>query len=317
MPDRRPRLGYLLAASAATMWAFNGSLARYLLDDGVSAERLSQLRSTVSFVLLVAVLAVVDPDKLRVPKRALPKLAFLGIVGLAGVHATYFIAIEHLQIGVALTIQYLGPILLLVWLAVVHRRKLAGSLWAASGLALLGCALVVRVYAPGDIDTTGLLAALGAATTFAIYLVAAERAGQSLHPTTTLTYAFGFATIFWLIVQPPWSFPYDEFHSVRNISLGLGVAVVGTLVPFVFMVTALQHLPAPRAAVIATLEPVLAALIAWPVHGESLSAVQLVGGVLVVAAVAWIQSHPIVHAQETTTLEQASTPAPPSSALHA
>ena len=316
MPHRRPRLGYLLAASAATMWAVNGSLARYLLDDGVSAERLSQLRSTLSLVLLVAALALIDPSKLKVPREALPRLAFLGIVGLAGVHATYFIAIDHLKIGVALTIQYLGPILLLVWLAVFHRRKLAASLWAAAALALAGCALVVRAYDPGGIDTTGLIAALGAATTFAIYLVAAERAGQSLHPTTTLTYAFGFATVFWLIVQPPWSFPFDHFDSARNVSLGLGVAVIGTLLPFVAMVTALQHLPAPRAAVIATLEPVLAALIAWPVHGESLSAVQLVGGLLVVVAVAWIQSHPIVHAQETTTVEQPSSSPRATPAIH-
>src|SRR5436190_7253112 len=53
---RSTRLGYLLAASAAAMWALNGSLARFLLDDGVDALRLSQLRSTVSWAILVVVL---------------------------------------------------------------------------------------------------------------------------------------------------------------------------------------------------------------------------------------------------------------------
>ena len=66
--------------------------------------------------------------------------------------------------------------------------------------------------------------------------------------------------------------------------------VVGTLLPFICMVAALRHLPAPRAGVVATLEPVLAAIFAWVIHGEALAAVQIAGGMAVVAAVAWVQS---------------------------
>jgi threonine/homoserine efflux transporter RhtA len=70
------------------------------------------------------------------------------------------------------------------------------------------------------------------------------------------------------------------------------VVIVGTLLPFLLSVTALRHLPAPRVAVVATLEPVLATLIAWAVHDEALAAVQLGGVAIVVAAVAWVQTHP-------------------------
>src|SRR5688572_24541333 len=79
VPDRRnPRLGYLLAAGAATMWAVNGSLARFLLDDGVSAWHLSELRSALSFVLLAAYLAIARPQLLRVKRSEIPRLAWLG-----------------------------------------------------------------------------------------------------------------------------------------------------------------------------------------------------------------------------------------------
>ena len=74
--------------------------------------------------------------------------------------------------------------------------------------------------------------------------------------------------------------------------LALAVVLVGTLVPFLLMLTAVRHVPAPRAGVVATLEPVLAALIAWPAHGEALSGAQIAGGFLVIAAVAWVQAHP-------------------------
>jgi drug/metabolite transporter (DMT)-like permease len=289
MRPRHSRLGYALAASAATMWALNGSLSRLLLDDGVSALRLAELRGVLSFVMLAAALAIARPRLLRIRRQDIPRLAFLGIVGLAGVHATYFFAISRLDVGVALVIQYLGPLILLLWLRLVHRRQLQRPLWGAAVLSVIGCFLVVQAWNPGAIDGLGLLAAFGAAVTFAIYLYSSEQAGHRYEPVTTLVWGFGFASLFWLVVQPPWSFPFAEFTSAENIALGLGVAVIGTLLPFVCIVAALRHVPASRAAVVATLEPVLAAIIAWPVLGQDLDVAQIVGGLIVVGAVVWVQ----------------------------
>jgi drug/metabolite transporter (DMT)-like permease len=289
MRPRHSRLGYALAASAATMWALNGSLSRLLLDDGVSALRLAELRGVLSFVMLAAALAIARPRLLRIRRQDIPRLAFLGIVGLAGVHATYFFAISRLDVGVALVIQYLGPLILLLWLRLVHRRQLQRSLWGAAVLSVIGCFLVVQAWNPGAIDGLGLLAAFGAAVTFAIYLYSSEQAGHRYEPVTTLVWGFGFASLFWLVVQPPWSFPFAEFTSAENIALGLGVVVIGTLLPFVCIVAALRHVPASRAAVVATLEPVLAAIIAWPVLGQDLDVAQIAGGLIVVGAVVWVQ----------------------------
>ena len=156
---RRPALGYALAAAAATMWALNGSIARFLLDDGVSAERLSQLRSFGSWLMLLVVLAAWRPGLLRVDRRDVPQLAFLGIAGLALVHAAYFVAIDRLQIGAALTIQYLAPILLLGWLWVWHGKRPAAPLAGAAALSLVGCFFVVRAYDASSLDGVGVVAA--------------------------------------------------------------------------------------------------------------------------------------------------------------
>jgi drug/metabolite transporter (DMT)-like permease len=127
--------------------------------------------------------------------------------------------------------------------------------------------------------------------TLAIYLISSERAGRSYDAFTTLTWGFGFATLFWLLLRPPWTFPFGQFASSDHIALGLGVTVLGTLAPFLLGVTALRHLPAPRVAVVATLEPVIASVLAWVVHGEALGLPQIAGGALVVTAVGWVQSH--------------------------
>jgi drug/metabolite transporter (DMT)-like permease len=289
--ERSPRLGYALTATAAAMFACSASLARFLLDDGMSAWHLTELRSVMSFVLLVGWLALTNRTLLRVERRDIRPLAFLGIFGLAAVQSTYFAAIARIDIGVALTIQYLGPLMILLWLRFAHGRHLAPSLWGAVGLSVFGSFFVVQAYDVDSLDALGLIASVATAIAFAVNLVASERAGVRLDARTTLVWGFGFCTLFWLIVRPPWTFPFDLFDNLGNVALALGVGLLGTLIPFILIVTALRHISAARTGVVATLEPVIAAIVAWPVHDQVLALPQIAGIVVVVAAVAWVQSH--------------------------
>jgi drug/metabolite transporter (DMT)-like permease len=286
----RTALGYTLVLAAVTMWSLNASIARTLLDDGVSAARLSELRAFGSWVVIVGLVAALRPRLLRVERSEIPQLAFLGIAGIGLVYLSYFVAIERLQIGVALTIEYLGPLLLLLWLWLARGRQLPRGLWGAMGVSLAGIFLAVRAYDVGTLDALGIAAGFAAAVSFAIYLFGSERAGERNAPVTTLVWAFGFAALFWLVVQPPWSFPFDRFAGTENMLLGLAVIVIGTLLPYGCLVAAVRHVPAARAGVVGTLEPVLSALFAYLLHDEGLAAIQIVGGTMVLAAVVWVQT---------------------------
>ncbi|HEX8744802.1 MAG TPA: EamA family transporter [Thermoleophilaceae bacterium] len=285
------RLGYALAATAAALWAINASLASTLMDRGLGWAPLSQLRISGAFVLLAAGLALVRPRLLRVERASIPALAALGIVALAPVQATYFLAIDRLEIGAALTIQYLAPMLVLLWLRLWLGRLIASGLWLAVALSVSGCFFVVEAYRVGSLDALGLVVAFGSAITFATYMVLSERAGEHHSPFTTITYGFGFATLAWAVARPWWLFPFDELGSTRDALLAAGVVTIGTLVPFLAMVAALALIPAPRAGVVATLEPVLAAVFAWFLVDEALAVLQVFGMALVVAAVVWVQLH--------------------------
>ena len=281
--------GYALAAGAATLWALNASIGRELIDRGLDWAAISQLRVLGSFVLLTAGLAIVRPDLLRVERGRVRELAFLGVFALAPVQATYFLAIDRLDIGVAVTIQYLAPLVVLVWLRLWLKRRIAGGLWVAVALSVAGCFFVVGAYDAGGLDAVGVIAAFCSALTFAGYMVGSERAGRHHTPFTTLAYGFGFATLAWSIAQPWWNFPLHELASPYDALLATGVVTIGTLLPFLLMVAALRQIPSPRAGVVATLEPVLAAVFAWVLVGEALDAPQVGGMVLVVAAVVWVQ----------------------------
>jgi drug/metabolite transporter (DMT)-like permease len=290
MRTRSPRLGYALAATAATLWALNGSLSRFLLDDHMPPARLAELRSIGTFVAIMGAVALTKPSLLRIDQRDLPRFALFGIVGLAGVAAFYFGAIARLQIGVALTIQYLGPVVLLVWLKLVHRRGLPGNLWGAAAVSVLGCFFVVGAYHPGSLDGIGVLEAFGSTATFALYLFSSEKLGQRYEPATTLAWGFGLSSLFWVITQPPWTFPTHILSHGNNLAYATYMVIGGTLIPFACMIAATRHLPAARAGVVATLEPVLGALLAWPIHDQRLSPLQIGGGLVVIAAIVWVQS---------------------------
>jgi drug/metabolite transporter (DMT)-like permease len=285
------RLGYLLALTAAALWAVNASIGSSLMDRGLGWAPLSQLRVAGAFALLLAGLALVRRDLLRVERAALPELAVLGMVALAPVQATYFLAIDRLEVGPAVTIQYLAPLLVLVWLRLWVGRRIASGLWYAVALSVAGCFFVVEAHEAGGLDGLGVIAAFASALTFGGYMVLSERAGRHLSPFTTITYGFGFATLAWAIAQPWWLFPFDELGSGRDALLALGVVTVGTLFPFLAMVAALALVPAARAGVVATLEPVLATVFAWILVDEALAALQVLGVVLVVAGVVWVQLH--------------------------
>ncbi|MEA2390793.1 MAG: hypothetical protein QOK31_902 [Solirubrobacteraceae bacterium] len=256
----------------------------------MSAARLAQLRATASLVILLAgLLAVRRWDLLRVDRADIPRLAFFGLA-LALNHATYFLAIHKLKIGVALTIEYLAPLLVLAWLRIGHGRRLPRGVWAAAGASVLGCLLVLRAYDPGAIPAAGVAAALAAAVAYAAYIFTSERVGRSYAPATTVAWGFAFASLFWAVIEPPWDFPYHAFSSARGLSLGLYVVVLGTLVPFACIFAAVRHVPASRAAVVATLEPVLAAALAWPIQGQALAPVQILGSLVVVGAIVWVQA---------------------------
>ena len=286
-----------MVLTAATLWAVNGTVSKSILDTGVSSLRLAEVRSAGAFVGLLAVLLLVSRRSLRVERRELPLLAVFGIAGLAFVQWFYFVAIHRLAIGVALLIQYLAPLLVALWARYVMKRAVRRRIWVALALALIGLSFVLEIWGDADLDGVGVGACLLAAASYALYLLIAEREVGRRDPISLTTYGFLFATLFWSVVQPWWSFPDDALSASAPAAwdlpvwtLVLWMIVLGTIVPFGLLVAALRFVPATRAAITAMIEPVAATLVAWLWLGEALGAAQLAGGTLVLAGIVLAQT---------------------------
>src|SRR3954447_21998168 len=143
---RRPLLGYAMVLGATALWGINGSMAKAALSSGLTSLRLTEVRSTGAALLLVAALAATRPQGLRITRSELPFLLLFGVIGLAFVQLFYFVAIHRLDIGIALLIQYLAPVLIALYARLVLHEPVRRRVWAALILALGGLSLVVDLW---------------------------------------------------------------------------------------------------------------------------------------------------------------------------
>ena len=299
-PDRTAIVAALLrVVVAGACWALAAVLASYAFDRGMPPVRLAEARVAVALVALAPFLAWRRPDLLRPPPGTWPVLATFGAC-VAAVNLSYYLAIDHLPVGVAVALQYTGPAMLMAVTALVLRDRVAGGpaggdpgrlAWTAAGLTLAGAVLVSRALEGlGALELPGLAAGLASAVLFAAYLLAAERAGRrGVEPATTLLWGFLVAVAIWAVAVPWWSWPLAALGDPGVAAAVLGVGLVGTLLPFALAVGAVRVISAATAGIAATSEPVFAAGFAWLLLGQRLTPAQLAGGVLVVVGVVLAQ----------------------------
>ncbi|MGB8004530.1 MAG: EamA family transporter [Gaiellaceae bacterium] len=301
MVQPRPALGYAMVAVAATLFALNGTVSKVVLASGIGSGELTEVRCAGALVGLALIAALTRPASLHIRVGELPLLVALGI-GLALVQWSYFFAIHRLDIGIALLIQYIAPILVALWARFVFHEPVRRRIWVALVLSLAGLTLIVEIWHGGRLSGPGVAACLVAAVTYAGYVLIAERGVRTRDPISLSAWGFFFATLFWTVAAPWWNFPAarvgEDVSLLGNLAshhlpvwvLMLWVVVLGAIVPFGLIVGALRHISATRAGITAMLEPVVAIMVAWAWLGESLAPVQLSGAALTLVGIGLAQT---------------------------
>lgn len=305
MPKRiKPKnalFGHVALIISILLFASNGSVSKSLLVSGIDATRLSQIRVTGAFLVLLVFALFLVRDQLKVKRPELLPIISYGIIGVALVQFLYFVAIERMPIGVALVIEYTAPVLVALWARFGEKEPVKKRVWLALALTLFGLSLVTNIWNGFTLDSIGFIAAALAAVSLAIYFITGEKLVQKRSALAIVTLAFGASTIFWAITLPWWNFDTDIFsgqvsfpeNSSNMVSISLmmlWMIVMGTIAPFFLSFVALSHLKARTVAIVGTLEPVFASAVAFFVLNESLLAIQLLGGAVVIAGVVLAES---------------------------
>ncbi len=293
---KRPIVGHIALLSSVLLFAANGSVSKSLLVSGIDAAALSQIRVTGAFAILFVFALILVRPHLKLTLAEVPKFFAYGIIGVALVQYLYFVAINRLDIGVALVIEYTAPVLVALWARFGEKEPVKQRVWFALAITIAGLSMVTNIWGGFTLDSIGVIAASLAAISLAVYFITGEKLVAKRPPLAVVTLAFGASVIFWAILEPWWQFDPTLLSGETNLFaqssntlptwlLVSWMIVMGTIAPFFLSFISLRHLKARTVAIVGTLEPVTASAIAFVLLNESLLAIQLLGGAAVLMGV--------------------------------
>ena len=297
--NRHPVRGYLYIATAAFFWgiganlgraAFTGRLAQFGSFDAINPVILSQTRTTFSFLILLPVLLMNRGwTRLHVPRGDFIRLIVFGILGVAASNYFYYLAIQRTNVAIAIIVQYTAPVWVLLYMVLRRLQKLSWQRGVSVLFAVTGITIAVGVGSGTlHLDSMGVIAALLAAFSFAFYNIGAHTLLTRYDHWIVLLYTTFSAALFWIVLNPPWKIVAVHYSAVQWLFMVV-FAIISVLVPFSLYFAGLRHLDPTRAIIVSCLEPVFSIILAVLVLGETLSRIQILGVVLVLAAIVVIQ----------------------------
>ncbi|MDR5693685.1 MAG: EamA family transporter [Armatimonadota bacterium] len=278
--------GYFFVLSAAVLWGSLGVAGKVAFASGVHPLEAAFYRAAFSAVGLLAFTFLVDRSSLRVHTRDLPLFLAFGLVSIAGFFAVYLYAIKLTTVAMAAILLYTAPVFVAALSRLFFREAITRTKTLSLLIAFLGCILVARGYDPASLRLTlqGTLAGIGSGITYAFYSIFGKAALRRYSILTTLTYAMGVGAIALGLL----GLQQDAIHvghSIRAWAALVYLALVTTLLAQSLYLAGLRRIQASKASIVATIEPVVAGVLGFFLLGESLELPQIVGGLLILAAV--------------------------------
>ena len=277
----------MLVLAATICWATSGTFIKIIRQDySLSAWTLAFYRDLFTFIIFLTITIILGAGRLRVARRDLIPFAAMGAISIGIFHVLWAMAVTMLPVAVATVLNYTAPVFVVLFAWVLWHEKPNRQQTMAVIMAFVGCVLVTGAYNIADINMNwlGLLVGLSTGLTYGMFTIIGKSALRHYDPLTVLTYAFGFATLTLLVLQP--GAPLEMFTKPLSAWLWMVVLVlVSTVTGFGLYTSGLKYLSASSASITATMEPVIATGFAFVVLGEVIEPVQMAGGVLVILSV--------------------------------
>jgi drug/metabolite transporter, DME family len=278
--------GLLTMLLTVLCWAFAANIAFDLFTRGVNPLELAGASAIIA-TLGLAILHSFGGRKQSLPMTL--KQFALGLVLVFLVAADYM-ALQQLPVAIAIVLLFTAPILVVLWTTVGSHHAPSTSVLIALILSMLGVVLVSKLLESNlaQVNWFGIAIGLTTAVCFAAYIILSEQLAGTGDSIDILLKTYSVASLFWLAYQLTQGLPLalltpDHFPKV------LVVGMIGNLLPYLLFLWSIQRVPAEQAAIVATLEPVVAAILAWLWFSQTLTVLQIIGGLLIIGAVTTLQ----------------------------
>jgi drug/metabolite transporter (DMT)-like permease len=289
----RTAAGLGFAAVSASAFGLSGALARGLMDAGWSSGAAVAVRVLLAAAVLLPLALRQLHGRWSLLRTNAPLITTYGLVAVAGCQLAYFNAVAHLEVGVALLIEYTAPIAVVGWLWARHQQRpgrltVVGALIGATGLVL-----VLDVTSGARLSTTGVLWALAAMAGVAVFFVISADEDNGLPGTVLAAGGLVLGGLVLLLSGLVGIVPLTtatarvafEGFTVPWWAPVLTLGVVSAALAYVAGIAGSRRLGSRLASFVALLEVLVALVVAWLLLGEVPGPVQILGGVLILVGV--------------------------------
>ena len=278
-------------------FAISSIPAKLAMESGLSAWRLTQIRTIGAFLVLFIYVYLKNKQSLKIKAKELPILIVFGVFGFAAVNLLYFLAIQRLNVGIALIIEFTAPIWIALWMRFIQKKLVSKLMWWGLVIGLTGLVLIAQVWRGLTLDGLGVLFAVLDAFALTIYFLVGEKLVGVKSSEATMAWGLGISSAFFAIIQPWWTFPFKEMGNIVDLTgrlsgislptfyLVLWVILFGTAIPYFLVLNGLRGLSAAKTSSIGMLEPVLGGIFGWIFLYENLNFIQSVGVVVVLVGI--------------------------------
>lgn len=293
----RAATGIVVALLSAVSFALSGALASPLLDHGWSAGAVVLVRIGVGAVVVLPFGVAALRGRWSLLARNLPLVVLYGVLAVAGAQFCYFSAVQHLEVGPALLIEYTAPAAVVVWMWLRHGQRPGALTLAGAAVAGVGLLLVLDVLTGFGLHAGGVAWALGAMVGAAAYFVISADDTTGLPP---IALAAGGLVVGGVVlgllglvgVMPMRADRADVAYAGVDVSWWVPLVLLGLVtaaLAYVAGIAAARLLGSRLASFVALSEVVAAVLWAWALLGELPGPLQLVGGLLVLVGVVGVK----------------------------
>jgi len=278
---------------AAALWGGIGVFFNVLSDVGFTQMQVVTIRVTSAVAALTLYILIRYRSLLRVKLKDCWCFVGTGIISLVFFNWCYFTAIEMTSLAVAAVLMYTSPIFVMLFSAVLFQEKINSTKILALIMTFIGCLFVAGVFSSGDYGFTplGILIGVGAGIGYALYSIFGRFAlEKGYHSITISEYTFVFATLGALPLSRIWE-SAPLLAQGETLIGALGIGVICCVFPFILYTQGLSGVETGKAAIMATIEPAVAAVLSFLLYGESLLGFKGIGILMIFTAVILL-SHP-------------------------
>ncbi len=289
----RTASGLGFALLSAVTFGLSGALARPLMEAGWSAGAVVLIRVGLAAVIVAPFGIRALHGRWYLLRRNAGLITGFGMLAVAGAQFCYFSAVQHMQVGPALLIEYTAPAAVVVWLWLRQGQRPGPITLVGAGLAALGLVLVLDLLSGADLSLPGVLWALAAMVGAASYFIISADEGNGLPPLTlaagglvTGTAALGLLGLFGLL--PMRAADASVTYAGHTVDWWVPLALLGLVtaaIAYTSGIAGIRRLGSRVASFVALTEVLAGVAWAWVLLSELPGPVQLVGGLLILAGV--------------------------------